>query len=49
MIISETHQKKFYDNVQKTDSCWFYLKSIEGCGYGRMHIDGKTVGAQLRT
>ena len=45
MIINEAHQKRFYANVQKTDSCWVYLKSIEGCGYGRMCINGKTVGA----
>lgn len=45
MIISEAVQKKFYDNVRKTDSCWIYLKSIEGCSYGRMCVNGKTVGA----
>ncbi len=45
MIISETYRQNFYSNVQKTDSCWIYTKSIEGCGYGRMCINGKTIGA----
>jgi len=45
MIISEGYKEKFYSNVQKTDSCWVYSKSIEGSGYGYICVNGKTIGA----
>lgn len=36
---------RFWSNVQKTDSCWPWIGSIEGRGYGQFKIGGRQVMA----
>jgi hypothetical protein len=37
--------KRFFDKVLKTETCWVWLASSRGTGYGAFKIDGKTVDA----
>ncbi len=32
---------RFWDKVEKTDSCWFWTASVDEGGYGLFHLDGK--------
>ncbi len=34
-------KKRFWDKVEKTDSCWLWTASVDGGGYGLFHLDGK--------
>jgi len=38
--------KRFFDKIEKTDSCWIWIASLRGkTGYGVFKINGKTVDA----
>ena len=37
--------KRFYDKVDKTDSCWNWTASSRGTGYGAFKINGKVIDA----
>lgn len=36
---------RFWQNVQKTDTCWLWTGSVSGNGYGTIYADGKREGA----
>lgn len=37
--------RRFWDKVNKTDSCWVWIGAIEKNGYGRFNFNGKLVYA----
>lgn len=37
-----TPQERFWEKVKKTPTCWLWIASIDGHGYGSFHMDGKT-------
>jgi len=40
-----TREERFWDKVQKTDTCWLWIGSTNQDGYGRFNIGGKLGGA----
>jgi hypothetical protein len=40
-----TTMERFFDKIEKTDSCWLWTASSRGKGYGAFKLNGKTVEA----
>jgi len=40
----EAHRERFFDKVDKTDSCWLW-KGCISCGYGRFTYSAKSYGS----
>lgn len=38
-------EERFFDKVNKTDSCWLWTGSLTSRGYGSIGVDGKNVSA----
>lgn len=41
----KNYKNKFWENVYKTNFCWFWLGSKDGSGYGKIFIKNKYIGA----
>ncbi|KKL86281.1 hypothetical protein LCGC14_1946340 [marine sediment metagenome] len=41
-VLSET---RFWDKVEKTDSCWLWLATLNKDGYGRFSVQGRSIYA----
>jgi hypothetical protein len=41
----KTLQERFWAKVEKTDTCWLWTGNHDRRGYGRIAVDGKTLGA----
>ena len=37
--------QRFWDKVQKTETCWFWTGAQSSAGYGQIRIDGKSIYA----
>jgi len=40
-----TIMKRFFDKVEKTESCWLWIAGGRGKGYGSFKINGKSIDA----
>ena len=40
-----TAEERFWDQVEKTETCWLWTGHKNNKGYGQINIDSKTVGA----
>lgn len=38
--LTRTEEERFWDKVQKTAGCWFWMGAIESSGYGRFWAEG---------
>ena len=38
-------EKRFWDRVEKTESCWNWISPIDGQGYGRIKVNYKAIRA----
>lgn len=38
-------KERFYSKVSVSDGCWEWIGSINGCGYGSIKHQGKTLGS----
>jgi len=41
----KTSTERFWDRVEKTDTCWLWTGSKTQGGYGQLSVDGVCVGA----
>lgn len=39
--------ERFWDKVEKTDSCWMWTGATKDKGYGVLRVNGKNVGAHV--
>lgn len=40
LYIRDSVEKRFWQYVEKTDSCWLWTGALNAYGYGQFHIDG---------
>jgi hypothetical protein len=36
---------RFWSKVKKSDGCWEWIGAKDGCGYGKLGLGGKLIGA----
>lgn len=45
MTTKYKYMKRFFDKIEKTDSCWLWTAGGRGKGYGSFKINGKLIDA----
>ena len=41
------YEERFFQKVNKTDSCWIWVGAKTSRGYGSIRINGKSIGAHV--